>query len=117
MAGEFPAYLALQRRERWSGPAVTQKHLADALSYSVPLISSWESRKAPKLPRRDVLNRLATLLSSDRSSTPAGLRILSEDELTTDERRARKRYLNELRAAWPRARPAIHRTSAGAAGM
>ena len=104
---EFASFLRAQRRDR--AVPLTQRDLADALGYSVPLISSWEKDSDPALPREHVLPRLATVLATDRPRTSEKLSVLTDDELTADERQQREKVLAELRELWSRSRPATGR--------
>lgn len=104
---EFASFLRARRHERVV--PLTQKDLAEALGYSVPLISSWEKETDPALPREHVLPRLATVLATDRPRSGGKLSVLPEGELTADERQQREKVLAELRDLWSRSRPAIGR--------
>jgi transcriptional regulator with XRE-family HTH domain len=98
--------LALARRLRelrsgyLLGRKLTQRELADALgdgeSLSVPLISSWESEVSPVPPPERRLEAYARLFCTDRSVDGARLRLLAEDELTSDERQRRDELHAEL---------------------
>ena len=85
------------REERWPGLKVTQAQLARALGKaSVPLISSWESPNSPKLPPVHRLEAYATFFATTRSIEGAQPRLLGVDELTDEERAARKDLTREL---------------------
>jgi hypothetical protein len=79
---------------------ITQPQLAQALggdkSLSVPLISSWETPGNPKIPPIPRLEAYATFFATPRSAEAAPPRLLSLDELTESERRARDELLREL---------------------
>ena len=106
MNGQDPR-LALARRLRalrethWPGKRVNQAQLAAALSEgergsaSVPLISSWESRRAPKAPPESRIKDIATFFASTRS-LDGNARLLSPDEMTEQELAARDELLQEL---------------------
>ena len=86
----------------WPGRKVKQSELAEALSgdgrrpASVPLISSWESPNNPKVPPAYRVEDIATFFASPRSLDGRVSRLLSIDEMTTPERVARERLLDEL---------------------
>lgn len=90
------------REECWPGRKVNQDQLAKALSgdgrrsVSVPLISSWESRKDPKVPPTSRIEDLATFFASPRSFDGKAGRLLSLDEMTAQEQAAREQLLQEL---------------------
>lgn len=108
------------REEHWPGKKVNQDQLAKALSedgrrsVSVPLISSWESRRDPKVPPTSRIEDIATFFASPRSFDGHAGHLLSLDEMTVQERTARDNLLTELTtlrmealdaadASWPRA--------------
>lgn len=84
------------RQERWPDKRVTQGELAAALGASVPLISSWESRKNPKPPPIERLEAYATFFASERSVSKHPYRLLAESQLTSEERARRDELLGEL---------------------
>jgi hypothetical protein len=90
------------REEQWPGVKVNQRQLAAALggdgrrSVSVPLISSWESEKNPKVPPADRIRDIATFFASPRSIDGRVSRLLSTDEMTAPERVVREQLLDEL---------------------
>lgn len=88
------------REEHWPDVKVTQPQLARALggdrSLSVPLISSWESPNAPKIPPIPRLEAYATFFATTRSVEGGTPRLLHPDELTDTERRAREDLRREL---------------------
>ena len=57
----------------------------------MPLISSWESRADPKVPPASRIADIATFFAS-----PGSGRLLSDDEMTVQERAARDALLEEL---------------------
>jgi hypothetical protein len=81
---------------------VNQAQLAKALSgdgrrsVSVPLISSWESRTHPTMPPISRIEDIATFFASPRSFDGKVSRLLSPDEMSAQERAARKTLLQEL---------------------
>lgn len=88
-------------------PRLTQADLARALSLvskvAVATISSWESLITPKVPPTERLHSYALFFCSDRSTaTPPHL--VSEDELTSDERTRFQALHEELVAL----RDAVH---------
>ncbi|MEV4223140.1 helix-turn-helix transcriptional regulator [Nonomuraea sp. NPDC049725] len=84
------------RTRQWPGTRVTQPQLARALDVSVPLISSWESSTAPKVPPAGRLEVYAALFCTPRSLRGDDLVRLGEDELTAEEQRLREKLLHEL---------------------
>src|SRR5215469_11281133 len=94
--------LRLLREERWPHVKITQPQLATALGgdkpLSVPLISSWESPGNPKIPPIPRLEAYSTFFATPRSAQASPPRLLSLDELTEPERRARDELLRELMA-------------------
>lgn len=80
------------REQEWSDVAITQRQLAEVLGVSVPLISSWESQKAIPPPGR--LVAYATFFASRRTVEQFLFRMLTESEMTSDER-ARKDELSQ----------------------
>jgi hypothetical protein len=90
------------RELHWPGVKVNQSQLASAMSadgkrsVSVPLISSWESLTNPAIPPASRIDDIATFFASRRSlDGPAG-RLLSPDEMTTQEKAAREDLAQEL---------------------
>jgi len=89
------------REEHWPEVKVKQAQLAAALTdggkpVSVPLISSWESRRNPQVPPASRLEELATFFATRRSLDGRVPRLLRPDEMTVDERAAREELLEEL---------------------
>lgn len=89
------------REEHWPGIKVNQAQLAAALSdgrrsVSVPLISSWESRRDPTVPPAPRIEDIATFFASPRSFDGRAGRLLSTDEMTAQESAAREKLLQEL---------------------
>jgi transcriptional regulator with XRE-family HTH domain len=84
------------RTEGLSGRHLTQGELAKALGTSVPLISSWESRKNPKLPTRERLKAYANFFATERSVAQEPYRVLPTAQLTSEERARRDELLQEL---------------------
>lgn len=85
------------RTTRFDRP-LTQSEVGTALGLSVPTISSWESSRAPKLPRPPTLRELATLYAAERTISARGVAVLPDDELSPEERRGRDTLLAELLA-------------------
>ncbi len=90
----LPQRLRSLRVERWSGRRITQGQLAEALGASVPLVSSWESTKNPKIPPRNRLEAYATFFATERSIAKTPYRIITQ--LTDDERERFDEILAEL---------------------
>jgi hypothetical protein len=88
------------REDHWPDVRVTQTELARALGgdrpVSVPLISSWESRSAPRVPPTARLQDYAAFFSTTRSVAGAEPRLLSTAEMTDAERRVRDELAEEL---------------------
>jgi hypothetical protein len=93
-------HLRLLREERWPNMKITQPQLAQALGgerpLSVPLISSWESPSNPKIPPIPRLEAYAAFFATERSVAGNPPRVLSLDQLTEPERRARDELLGQL---------------------
>jgi hypothetical protein len=80
---------------------VNQAELSEALSgqnqsASVPLISSWESEKQPKVPPLHRIHDIATFFATPRSVEGKVARLLSADEMTVQEKAAEQQLLEEL---------------------
>jgi transcriptional regulator with XRE-family HTH domain len=84
------------RAERWPR-RVRQGQLASALGIQNTSISEWESDRADaKQPNDERLHDIATFFATPRSLNPP--RLLSDDELTDEERVERDRLYRELLA-------------------
>jgi transcriptional regulator with XRE-family HTH domain len=79
---------------------ITQPQLARALGgerpLSVPLISSWESQSAPKIPPAHRLEAYAAFFATPRSVAGSEARLLSTAEMTDAERQAKLELTREL---------------------
>jgi transcriptional regulator with XRE-family HTH domain len=79
---------------------ITQPQLARALGghrpLSVPLVSSWESQRAPKIPPIHRLEAYATFFATPRSVAGDEPRLLSAAEMTDAERHTRLELAREL---------------------
>jgi transcriptional regulator with XRE-family HTH domain len=84
------------REETWPGMKVTQAQLASALGTSVPLISSWESLKDPRLPPVTRLEAHATFFATKRSVSKLPIHLPSLSHFTPQERARRDELLAEL---------------------
>jgi hypothetical protein len=88
------------RERHWPGVKVTQQQVAEALgggsSLSLSLISSWESTRRPVLPPANRLAGYATFFASRRSVESDPARLLSERELSNEERVERNELYAEL---------------------
>ncbi|WP_433727154.1 helix-turn-helix domain-containing protein [Actinoplanes sp. CA-051413] len=88
------------RERHWPGVKVTQQQVAEALggdtALSLSLISSWESTRKPVLPPANRLAGYATFFASRRSVESDPARLLSERELSSEERAARGELYAEL---------------------
>ncbi|SDK14284.1 Transcriptional regulator, contains XRE-family HTH domain [Nonomuraea maritima] len=90
------------REERWPDLRITQAQLSVALGVSVPLISSWESDRATKIPPMVRLEKYAAFFATRRSFTDDTTRTLPLSDLTPeelDEYHALLKELAELRKA------------------
>jgi transcriptional regulator with XRE-family HTH domain len=103
-AAPFDARLARRLRAlrvgHWVGVKVTQQQIAEALgggsALSLSLISSWESTRKPVLPPANRLAGYATFFASRRSVESDPARLLSERELSNEERAERNELYAEL---------------------
>ncbi len=86
------------REETWPGLKVTQAQLAAALDASVPLISSWESLRDPKLPPERRLGMYATFFATRRSVAKLPPHLPSQSHFTDQERAHREELFRELTA-------------------
>ena len=88
------------REEHWADQDITQAQLAQALSaeksVSVPLVSSWESQRNPKIPPISRLEAYATFFATKRSVASEPFRLLKLSQLTDEERIYRDTLLQEL---------------------
>lgn len=85
------------REQCWPDYQVTQAALAAALGRLAPAsVSSWESSTAPKLPPTDRLRAYARFFATHRSVDGDAPRLLSQNELTEDERAACQALEDEL---------------------
>jgi Helix-turn-helix domain len=89
------------REERWPEMKVTQARLAAALGstgkpVSVPLISSWESRRNPTVPPAFRLEDYATFFAAPRSLRGESGRLPRLEEMTQEEQAARQKLAQEL---------------------
>ncbi|GAA3686827.1 helix-turn-helix domain-containing protein [Nonomuraea antimicrobica] len=102
MSGDDSARTALARRLRelreghWPDLRVTQAQLREALGVSVPLISSWESTHAIKVPPLHRLEKYAAFFATRRSVANGRARVLPLAELTAGEREEQRGLLAEL---------------------
>lgn len=91
------------RENHWPGKRITQPQLAQALGgVSVPLISSWESQTNPKIPPPARLDAYAALFATARSFDEDPGRLISQRDMSGDERQAMnelKRELAQMRSA------------------
>jgi transcriptional regulator with XRE-family HTH domain len=89
------------REEHWPDMKVTQAQLARALGssgkpVSVPLISSWESRRNPTVLPAFRLQDYATFFATPRSLEGENGRLLRLEEMTEEEQAARHQLAQEL---------------------
>jgi len=90
------------REQSWE-TSLTQRDLARVFGGSVPLISSWESVRSPTVPPAERLLAYAAFFATPRSVEQTPHRILTNEELTTDERARRDGLERELLEARGRA--------------
>jgi transcriptional regulator with XRE-family HTH domain len=88
------------RHQHWPDIRVTQQQIAEALGGDTPLslslISSWESTRRPSLPPASRLIGYATFFATRRSVASDPARLLTENELTENERTTRDGLHTEL---------------------
>lgn len=88
------------RVQHWSDLKVTQQQIAEALggenALSLSLISSWESTRKPVFPPASRLAGYATFFASRRSVESEPARLLSEHELSEEERIVRDELHTQL---------------------
>ncbi|HEX6358517.1 MAG TPA: helix-turn-helix transcriptional regulator [Actinophytocola sp.] len=84
------------RVDGFAGHRLTQSELAEALGTSVPLISSWESRTAPKTPPKGRLEAYATFFATEKSVAQTPFRVLPKSQLTSEEQTRRDELFREL---------------------
>jgi len=85
-------------RQEWGdadGP-VTQRHVAEALGASVPLVSSWENTVSPVVPPEERLRAYARFFATPRSIQDRRGRLLPDEELTPEEEARRRELIDEL---------------------
>jgi transcriptional regulator with XRE-family HTH domain len=96
---------------------LTQGQLARALGGSDPLstslVSQWEKPSSDRLPPPQRLAAYARLFCTNRSFASGGLRLLSDDELTEQERQKETQLYEELLALRERAQAADIAPAAG----
>jgi hypothetical protein len=101
---ELAQRLRALREERWPDLSLTQAQIGQVLAeglgdrkpFSVAAISSWESTRAPRIPKSDHLRLYARFFATSRSVQGGQLRLLAEAELTDEERAARDELQTEL---------------------
>ncbi len=88
-----------QLRQQWPDARLTQRDLATAFSPEEKLapatVSSWESRRSPKLPPDHRLRAYARFFATQRS-IEAGAKLLTFEELTPDEQAVYQKLETEL---------------------
>jgi hypothetical protein len=98
------------REEHWPGRKVNQAQLAAVLGKSVPLISSWESRKDPQPPPAPQIQDISRFFASPRSFDGQSGHLPSLDELTAQERATEEALVAELMSLRTEALDARERT-------
>jgi transcriptional regulator with XRE-family HTH domain len=89
-----PHGLGARLRELRLGWSVTQRQLSDALGLSGALVSSWENGSA--VPPEERLNSYARFFATRRSVTQRPPVLISSEDLTSEEDRARSELIDEL---------------------
>ncbi|WP_260188898.1 helix-turn-helix domain-containing protein [Actinophytocola gossypii] len=107
---ELARRLRSLRERTWSGQRLTQGDLAKALDASVPLISSWESTKNPKVPPLARLEDYARFFAVERKDKDAPYELPTR--LTDEEQTRADELLEELAALSNAARADIARSNA-----
>lgn len=91
------------RESHWYDLRITQQQLAEAFGGDKPLseslISSWESARNPVTPPAKRLHAYATFFAT-RRSLDGGPHLLTDAELTVEERAERDRLHEELLGRW-----------------
>lgn len=82
------------RQSHWAAP-VTQPVLGQVLGVKPPTISSWERADGPAVPADERIQQYARFFATHRSVEQS--RLLTDDELTAEERALRDELLDELR--------------------
>ena len=92
------------RETHWDDLRITQQQLADAFGGEKPLseslISSWESPRHPVTPPPNRLRAYATFFATRRSVEGDRPRLLTDAEMTDEERAERDRLHEELLGRW-----------------
>jgi transcriptional regulator with XRE-family HTH domain len=107
-AAEDPS-LRLARRLRvlrtngLGGERITQNELADALGVSGPSVSSWENRKNPVVPPGDRLEAYARFFATEKSIAKRPFRLVSDSQLSDEERDRHDELFRELTSLRDRA--------------
>jgi transcriptional regulator with XRE-family HTH domain len=96
LANDSQLRLARRLRELRKELDLTQPQVARALRVSVPLISSWESEKAPELPPVDRLSAYATAFATEAAESGPRWRPGSVDNLSPTERNRQEQLTKEL---------------------
>ncbi len=81
-------------RQTWDDVNVTQKQVADAMSTSTALVSSWESGGA--VPPEDRLRQYARFFCTHRSIESRPAVLIPQDDLNADEERQRADLVDAL---------------------
>jgi len=101
---ELAQRLRALREERWPDLSLTQAQIGQVLAeglgkrepFSVAAVSSWESIRAPRMPKPDHLRVYARFFATRRSVEGDRLGLLAEAELTDEELAARDELEAEL---------------------
>lgn len=88
------------REHQWPDRKITQPQLAQALGgdkpLSVPLISSWESQAAPRIPPPSRLEGYAAVFATSRTFDGPDACRLSPEQMTEEERTVMRELRQEL---------------------
>jgi len=102
---ELAQRLRTLREGRWPDLGLTQAQIGQVLAeglgedrkpFSVAAVSSWESTRAPRMPKADHLRVYARFFATRRSVEGDRPRLLTEAELTDEERAVRDELEAEL---------------------
>ncbi|HEX5119075.1 MAG TPA: helix-turn-helix transcriptional regulator [Pseudonocardiaceae bacterium] len=89
--------LRMLRLDHWPGRPIKQADLARVMGVTASAMSSWENaRDADRPPPLDRLESYATFFATERSVADGPYRLLSINELTSDERACREKLVAEL---------------------
>jgi hypothetical protein len=97
---QLAARLRALRLETWPDLILTQARLGVSLTEPFPLggstISSWESLRDPQIPPLQRLYSYARLFATRRSFDGHNFRLISDSDMSTEERQAMEELMSEL---------------------